>query len=1086
MRFRILGPLEVFDNERQVSIGGPQQRGLLAVLLLNANRVVSAERLVEYLWGEQPPQTARGLLQGCVAGLRRVLKTTDAFGTRQPLVSRAPGYLIDVRVGELDLASFEELVAKASAVAADSVVGLKERSALLTQALDLWRGPVVDGINLDPVRVEAAHLEERRLAALEERIEVELRLDRQVALIGELRGHVRTYPLRERFWALLIRALAGAGRQADALAAYAELRANLVDELGMEPSATVQELHRQIVAGPPPTARSRRDEQPRGTVPAQLPAQTSAFTGRSDALRTLDGLLSDADDGVAIGVISGTPGVGKTTLAVHWAHRVRDRFQDGQLYVNLRGFETAPPVRPIDALAGFLRALGVRPDQVPVDVDQASALYRSMLAGKRVLVVLDNARSAEQARPLLPGNPGCAVIVTSRQRLGGLIAREGGQLVPLDVLSELEAQELLAELLGSERTAGEASSAAELVRLCANLPLALRISAAGLAVHPEQSIASYVDHLQESGQLDALRLGDDEDVAVRGAFDLSYEGLDPQARKLFRLLGLVPGPDVTLDAAAALLGSDPAEARALLKQLAAAHLVGEVGLGRYSFHDLLRLYAEDRAVAEDTDSQRAFAVDRLYGWYLDAVGAAASLLYPLVLRLQVRESPRSTHADAAAALSWLDAERTNLVAAVVHAAARGVRPASAWLLADAVRGYFWLRRHSVDWLAVAQAAQDLAEEAGDFHAQAAAHFSLGMAYLSLNQYADAIEHQQRAFSLSRKANWQAGQVNALTNLGLVHFERGDLELAAAHHVQALSINRRLGSIRGEGFNLKNLGHIALVRGELAEAREHLEQALRHHDKIDDLHGRAADHTHLGELHHLLGSLGEARSALTEAVDLNRQVGNVNGEGRALGLMALLESDLGAHEVALDHAERAVALVKGTSDRYTEAGVLNVLGTVRLRMDASRLALGQHLSARHLAAETSARYPETVSQLGLAIAYQRLGDLKEGLAHGLQATTSAHHFGFGILEGDAHLALCEIRLEAGEHSHAIAHGELALRQHLGTGYRIGQIRALIVLGRALRQSGDRIAAAERWREAQTRCEGLDLPEQRILRDLMAAP
>ncbi|MBM7785312.1 AfsR/SARP family transcriptional regulator [Tenggerimyces flavus] len=1076
------------ENERQVSIGGPQQRGLLAVLLLNANRVVSAERLVEYLWGEQPPQTARGLLQGCVAGLRRVLKTTDAFGARQPLVSRAPGYLIEVRAGELDLVSFEELVAKAAAVADDSVAGLEERSALLTRALELWRGPVVDGINLDPVRVEGAHLEERRLAALEERIEVDLRLDRHAALIGELRGHVRTHPLRERFWALLIRALAAAGRQADALAAYAELRENLVDELGMEPSATVQELHRQLLAGPPATAaaRPRRDEQPRGTVPAQLPAPTSAFTGRSDALRTLDELLSDTDDAVAIGVISGTPGVGKTTLAVHWAHRVRDRFQDGQLYVNLRGFETAPPLRPIDALAGFLRALGVRPNQVPVDVDQAAALYRSLLAGKRVLVVLDNARSAEQVRPLLPGNPGCAVVVTSRQRLGGLIAREGGHLVSLDVLSSDEAQELLAELLGPERLAVEPASAAELVQLCAKLPLALRISAAGLAVHPEQTIASYVDHLQSSGRLDALRLGDDEDVAVRGAFDLSYEGLDPQARKLFRLLGLVPGPDVTVEAAAALLDRKPSEARALMAQLATAHLVGQVDLGRYSFHDLLRLYAESRAVVEDSAEERAAAVERLYGWYLDAVGAAANLLYPLVLRLQVRESPRSTHADATAALSWLDAERTNLVAAVVHASARGVRPASAWLLADAIRGYFWLRRHSVDWLAVAQAAQALAEEAGDFHAQAAAHFSLGMAYLSLNQYAEAIEHQQRAFGLSRKANWQAGQVNALTNLGLVHFERGDLDVAAAHHVQALSINRRLGSVRGEGFNLKNLGHIALVRGELSQAREHLEQALRHHEKIDDLHGRAADHTHLGELHHRLGSLGSARSAFEEAIDLHRQVGNVNGEGGALGLLALLLSDLGVHDSALEHAERAVALVKGTSDRYTEAGLLNVLGTVRLRMDAAREALSQHLAARHLAAETSARYPETSSQLGLALAYQRLGDLKEGLAFGLQATTSAHHFGFAILEGDAHVVLGGIRLEAGEHEHAIAHGELASQLHTATGYRIGQVRALIVLGQALRGAGDRIAAAERWREAQALCEGLDLPEQLLLRDLRSAP
>src|SRR5882757_8979499 len=552
MRFAVLGPLEVSADGRGIALGGPQQRALLAVLLLNAGTVVSADRLVECLWGQRTPAAARSLLQGCVSALRRALQSGAAPG-RQPLVTRSPGYCLELQPGELDLDQFEELVTTANQLAADgSRTAWEQAAGLLGQALALWRGPVLDGVALDACQADMARLEERRLTVLQQRVDAELRAGHRGDLVGELESLVQTHPLRERFWAQLMIALRGADRQGDALAAYQRVRGILVDQLGVEPGAALQRLHSQILAGVDPdevqrpdsgaTAESAEKSPPR-PVPAQLPPAVAAFTGRDEHLKDLDVLLSGDGSVAALAVISGAAGVGKTALVVHWAHRVRGHFGDGQLYVNLRGHASTPPMRPIEALARFLQALGIPAENVPVDLDQAAGLCRSLLSDKRMLVVLDNAHSAGQVRPLLPGSAGCVVLVTSRSRLAGMVARDGARPLTLDVLDHHEALTLLARVLGDERVQLEADQSEQLVERCGRLPLALRIAAANLLCQPDRRIADQVAAMVDAERLNALQIDDDEESAVRAAFALSYDALAEPSRLLFRRLGLAPGQD---------------------------------------------------------------------------------------------------------------------------------------------------------------------------------------------------------------------------------------------------------------------------------------------------------------------------------------------------------------------------------------------------------------------------------------------------------------------------------------------------------------------------------------------------------------
>ncbi|MET8764184.1 BTAD domain-containing putative transcriptional regulator [Lentzea sp. NPDC004782] len=1061
VQFRILGPLEVLVDGRALALGGPQQRALLGLLLLAANRVVSQQRLMTDLWGDSPPATVKNLLHGCVSGLRRVLPPGR-------LVTRSPGYLVRVSRGELDADEFERLAAD------DSVAA----------ALELWRGPALHDLELDACRVAAARLDERRLAVLERRIDLDLDRGRFTGLSAELAALVREHPLRERFWAQLMVALSGTGRQSEALAAFRQLRAALVDQLGIEPSAVPRRVERAVLAGEDALAAYREHEPlspaPDRPVPAQLPAAIAAFTGRAADLDRLDALVGGAGSGdldargagepphPSIAIVAGAAGVGKTTLAVHWAHRVRDRFTDGQLYVNLRGHAPTPPVQPAGALTGFLAALGLPAAQIPLDLDRAADLYRTMLADRRMLVLLDDARGVDQIRPLLPGGPGCAVVVTSRYGLGGLVARDGAAHLALDVLSPSEAVALLRHTLGA-RVDAEPEETAELARLCGFLPLALRIAAANLTLRPGRTIAAHVAGLAADDRLDRLAVVGDDETAVRVAFDHSYAALPEEAARLFRLLGLVPGPDFSVAAATALLG---AEAGPGLDLLADAHLLLQPVPGRYAFHDLLRLYAAERAAGDD---DRDEALGRLVDWYRHGVDAAVRTLDPEAVRLPpATAEPLATSAEA---LAWLDAELPGLVAVARLAADRG--PAEiAWQLTTSLRPHFWRRMCTVEWLAVATAGLDAATAAGDLTGQAAATLCLADLHRLYGRYRVAIDHYTRAAALARSGGWLDGAAVALSNVGTAHFWLGDLAQAAEHYRQGLDVAVSTGREAGEANTLGNLGLVYELQGELGRAVEHHRRALALHRRLGARQKEAVNLANLADTYHQLGRLDVAYDHITQALNLHREVGDRGAEAESLRVLAGIWLDQGKHDRALDRAVEAVALATETGHLPIKTNALNTLGTVRLRRGQAE-ARDEHEHALRLARAAGTLYAEVVALTGLAACLLH-DDPDRARTLAEHALAETDRVAFRIAAAEALTVLLEIHLHTGDHERAAAYGHHALALHRTTGHRLGEARTALLLGHVLEPAAARAA----WRRAAALFADVGVPEAAEARALLS--
>ena len=1095
----VLGPLELTVAGSTVRLGGHKQRLLLAALVCHANKVVSTGRLLQQLWDQEPPPSARKNLQTYVLNLRRML------GDPGRVAHRPPGYSLVLGDGELDVERFRALVERARAAMAAARPG--EAHGLLKQALALWRGPAFADLDDAPTMLEeTTALEEERLAATELRAEAELALGRHAELVPELSSLVAAQPLRERLRAQLMLALYRSGRQAEALAVYRQARQVMVEELGLEPGEDLRELERAILAGdraldPPASAAAGA----RATAPAQLPADVAEFTGRVVGLERLDALLTAgrdeggaggpaegrADGGaeggaVPIGAITGAAGVGKTALAVHWAHRVSGRFPDGQLYVDLHGYAATSPLRPIQALAALLRALGVAADRVPVEVEEAAGLYRSLLARKQVLVILDNAANATQVRPLLPGSSGCAVLVTSRDRLAGLIAREGARRLALGVLGPEESLTLLGRVLADGRVEAELPAARELARLCGLLPLALRIAAANLACQPDQTLAGYVAELRAGDRLERLSVDNDPQAAVRAAFDCSYAALTPDARLAFRRLGLVPGPDFSLPALARLTAAPVERARRTLDRLIGAHLVERRGAGRFGFHDLLRLYAQQRADEEDPERERLAAVERLLAWYLHGADTAARLVYPRPLRLPVAPTDPGEAAvrldDAGGALGWLDAERANLVAAIKHAAAHGPRPL-AWLLADTLHSYFWRRRHMLEWLAVANAGLDAAVEAGDRCAEAAARRSLGVANLSIGRYAVAIEQFTGAVALARDAGWLQAQAATLGNLGSVYWEQGRLRRAAGHYTQALTLYQQLDAPRGQANALSALGDVDRELGRLRQAADHQAQALDLYRQIGSVTEEANALDSLGEVDLDLGLLDQAAEHLSRALDLHHQTGSRYGEAYTLNALAALRRDLGLDREALESAHASLSLAGEIGDRRTQAEALNTLGSVHRDRGRLQEALDHHQRALDLARDAGIRYAEVCALIGLAVTQQRGRQHRQAIDHALRALARARQAGYRVLEGHAHTALAGAHLDRGTHEEAVEHGRRALAIQTRTGHRLGRARALLVFGHALRHTGNAADAAAYLQKALTLFAGISAPESEQVEALL---
>lgn len=612
MEFRILGRLEVRGRSGElIDLGRRKQRVLLGMLLMRANHPLSSQVIVDQLWPEQQPPSAAANVQTYVAGLRRALHTEEHSPER--LRTTKYGYQIRVEPSELDATVFEELVASGRELLTESSHGLAVER--LTRAVGMWRGGVLEDLPIPhELQPDVVRLEDMRLVALEDSIDAQLALGHHTSLTGELGSLVRRHPLRERLWSQFMLALYRSGRQAEALDVSRALRKLLDDELGVTPSRPVVDLTQQILRSDPSLTLERDDVRDK-IVPHQLPAELGVWTARDREVRRLDELLTDdepaGDTNVTFAAITGTAGVGKTTLAVHWAHRVTDRFPDGQLHADLCGYLTDGPVEPKVVLARFLRDLGVRDDRSPDTVEEMSSVYRSVLAGRRVLVLLDNARNSDQVRPLLPGSPGCLTLITSRDRLDSLAVREGVQRLPVPVMTPEEADSMLRRNLGAGRVADDPRAAELLAERCAFLPLALRIAVSHLAYDPTMSLAGYAAQLTTGDGLMTFEIDGDAQATLRTTFDLSYRTLTPTAQRLFRYLGIGRDYGCRMSEAAAIIDRPENETRRLLDELCRAHLLELSPSGRYRMHGLLWLYAAQRCAAEDGAETCAEIVRRL-------------------------------------------------------------------------------------------------------------------------------------------------------------------------------------------------------------------------------------------------------------------------------------------------------------------------------------------------------------------------------------------------------------------------------------------------------------------------------------------
>jgi DNA-binding SARP family transcriptional activator len=921
VRFRVLGPLRVWDGAAWVPVRAGQQRIVLAVLLVEAGRLVATDRLIDEIWGEHPPRAAASVLRGYVLRLRKLL----GGGTGGVLVTRAAGYELAVDEEDLDARLFDRLAtAGRQALAAGA---LDAAVSQLSQALALWRGAALAEVPATPtVTSHASALEQTRLAVTEDLLGAQLDLGRHDEVVGDLHRLVAEHPLRERLWEQLMLALYRCGRRGDALEAYQRARDALVGELGLEPGRQLQQLQRAILSDDPDLAIAPALDRPspaRVIVPAQLPPGITSFAGRDGQLKQLDTLPYAAADASAPAVvcITGTAGVGKTTLAVHWAHQVADQFPDGQLYANLRGFDpTGSVMSPAEAIRGFLDAFQVTPERIPARLAAQVGLYRSLLSGRRVLIVLDNARDAEQVRPLLPGSPGCLVLVTSRNQLTGLVAAEGAHPVSLPMLVAGEARQLLERRLGAVRVAAEPAAIDEIIDRCAGLPLALAIVAARAATHCEFGLAVLAREFGDTdGGLDAFA-GEDASTDVRAVFSWSYRALRAPAARLFRLLALHAGPDLSAAAAASLAGVAVVEVRSLLAELARAHLVTEHAPGRYAFHDLLRAYATELVETASTADERRPARHRMLDHYVHTADAAAAF-DPYRTSMPVpAPQPGTTperHTDSEQALGWFATEHQVLLAAVAEAARTGYDNHT-YQLASAMVMFLQRRGHWRDWVDTQLAALAAARRLADPALQARAHRNLTRAYGRLERYEDAhahlkhalelldelgdtfsqahtqivfgqlldrqgrhreaLEHTQHSAELFRATGDRAWYARALNAVGWCHARLGDFPQAIASCREALGLLEVTGDRPYQAATWHSLGYCYHRLGRHQEAVECYRQSVDGYQELGDRFHEAGTLTHLGDAYQAVGELGAAQAAWRRSLTILDGLGHPDADG----------------------------------------------------------------------------------------------------------------------------------------------------------------------------------------------------------------
>lgn len=885
LRFGLLGPLTVRVDDVDVFVP-PRMRAVLGGLLVRANTVISPMSLTELAAGEDHRIVSSATIRSYVKQLRQALG--PAAGAR--IVTRDGGYVAEVLDEELDVLRFESLFRAGGAAA--SAGAWRRASELLGEGLSLWRGTPFGDLSAPVLHKESARLEEMRLQALEWRIEADLNLARHGVLVPELQVLALAHPFREQFHAQLMLGLFRCGRQAEALAAYQAVRKGLVDDLGIEPGPGLRQLHQRILVGDVslacvPVAGASGSPDPalaasaKSVIPRQLPAEPRFFTGRSCELEALTGTLDhpgEAAPTVAVTVVCGIPGVGKTTLAVHWAHQVAARFPDGQLYVNLRGFDpSGSPLTSAHAIRGFLEALDVPAAAVPADFDSQAALYRSMLAGKRVLVLLDNAKDAEQVRPLLPGGSGCAVVITSRNPMAGLIAAEGAHLVRLQPLDPDQARDLLLRRVGRHAGPGGEQAAGELIDLCGRLPLALGIAAARAVAVPGMSLRILATELREArSRLDLLCAPGAVDSAdnVRAVFGWSYRTLTDQAARMFRLLGTYPGPDIDTLAAASLAGLAADHARLMLAELTAAQLLTEHGPDRFALHDLLRAYSAEQALAKDSEADRKAALERLLDYYLHTAHRSVRLLNLGPSAVVVPPpAPGTTPAQlvtSSAAMTWFAAE-VRAIIGVVEAAWQAGFDRHAWQLPLALKDLFSRSAHGSDLFRALQVAVMATRRLGDQEAEARILRCIGDAHITLHESEQAEGYLNQAMALYRTLGHQMGEGGCLFSLFLMCDARQDHATGLRYGLEMLRVVRSIGDKRGEAWALNAVGWSYAKLGDCGPAHAHCSKALAAFREAGNPLGEGVTLDSLGYVQNQLGRPAEAVALYQEAIVKYREI-----------------------------------------------------------------------------------------------------------------------------------------------------------------------------------------------------------------------
>ncbi|WP_216215561.1 tetratricopeptide repeat protein [Amycolatopsis aidingensis] len=1085
LRIEVLGPLVVTSAGTPLALGPMKQRCLFGLLALRPNTMVTHDEAIGVLWGEHPPASCLNLVHTYASGLRKALR--GVRGPSEELITSAHGgYTLTAGPAELDLLRFDEFAAKARQVGEHEP---RRACDLFGRALRCWRAPVLAdlhaGVRQHPAAVAVAG---RRLEVALAYADLALGEAAYEAVLERLRPLAQEEPLHEGLHARLMAALAGAGQQAAALHLFDEVRRRLGEELGVRPGAEMRSAHLRIVRAEPSAAAPRaRKATP---VPAQLPPAVAGFVGRQEHLRQLDAHLRPGAgrEGAeaAISVLTGAAGVGKTALAVHWAHRVRADFPDGQLHVDLRGYARATPVGAAEALTQFLRALGVPAERVPVDEEEAAGLYRTLLADRRVLVLLDNAVGADQVRPLLPGSPNCAVLVTSRDRLSGLVANEGARHLTLDVLEPDDGEALLVRMLGERRAGADPVGVAELVRTCAYLPLALRIAGANLVAMPYAAIGAYTAELRERGRMSGLALDGESGDAVRSTFDLSYSRLAAETRRLFRFLGLVPGPDFTVDAAAALTERTVDDVHKGLRSLVNASLLQERVSGRYRFHDLIREYAAERAEHEHSAADLRAARERLFDFYLHTASAATGVLYPYVPREPIARELAAPHTaslpTASTAVDWLDSERLNIVSAAIVAPTHGAHSYS-WRMADVLRDYFRIRGYCTDGLRVCHTALGAARELRDEKAEALVLGVLGLMRINLSDYQNAISSYRESLVVHRKWSDHVAEASVLLDMGRCYSYLGEPVRAVETYEQALNLNREVGNSRGEASALNYLGVSARSLGQLDRALNYGNEALRLARDIDAKDVEAQSLHSLGLTNWARGRLDEARGYLLSALEITQLTGHRHGEAVTILCLAETNCDAGRYAEAEAQARDGMQQGRELGERRHEIIGLDVLAKVHRRRGQHTDAVRHYRTALRLAREFGDRYNEISILHGLVSVCRGGGFLEEALASGHEALTNIRRTAIRLFEGSVLAELAHTYLDLGDLERATEYVDKGLTIALERGQRLAAARSLLVSGLIEQAMGNLGTARRRWQDALSICTSVGAADSADIQALL---